>query len=244
MRDRLNGWSETLHRQIGQSGRTPYHVMGRVLQRHAENVRPLSEPLDAPGGWDAEQLSVAEYSVGRAAAAIKKLGIAPVAHPWRGATGDALTPFDADRLREAIAAAAQHIAELSAGFDTLRQFGASADFRLRDVPAVASGLRHLARMPIEGRATLTHPAWRSNRDRISSLHDCGRHWTDRREELGKQISEVAWRMELEPIRRTIAVFWQIHFPCSERRIPSRYRRAEQLLPIISTQDIQRAHATS
>ena len=48
-RDRLDGWSETLHRDIGRSGRTPYHVMGRVLQLHAENVKPLSERLDAPG---------------------------------------------------------------------------------------------------------------------------------------------------------------------------------------------------
>jgi hypothetical protein len=28
VRDQLNGWSETLHRQIGKSGRTPHHVNG------------------------------------------------------------------------------------------------------------------------------------------------------------------------------------------------------------------------
>src|SRR5262249_20651523 len=28
-RDKLNGWSETVHRPIGQTGRTPFEVMGR-----------------------------------------------------------------------------------------------------------------------------------------------------------------------------------------------------------------------
>src|SRR5208283_1916485 len=99
-----------LHRQIGRSGRTPHHVMGQVLQLHADNVKPLTERVDTPGNWDAEQLSVAEYSIDRAAAATKKLGIPPAEHAWRGATGGVLTPFDADRLREAVAAAGKHVA--------------------------------------------------------------------------------------------------------------------------------------
>jgi very-short-patch-repair endonuclease len=221
-RDRLNGWSETLHREIGRSGRTPYHLMGQVLQLSAEDVKPLSEGLAGPGEWDAEQLRVAEYSVDRAAAATQKLGVAPVAHPWRGATGKILTPFDVDRLREAVSAADEHIAALSARLDLVRHvLATSRDHRLRDAAAVVSGLRHLARMPIEGRGTLTHPAWRSGRTRINLLHDHGRHWTDRREELGKQVSDVVWSMELEPIRRTIAVFGQSAF----RLLRGEYRRA-------------------
>jgi very-short-patch-repair endonuclease len=221
-RDRLNGWSETLHREIGRSGRTPYRVMGQVLELHAENVKPLGERLDAPGEWDAEQLKVAEYAVDRAAAATTKLGVAPVTHPWRGATGQVLTPFDADRLREAVSAAGEHVAALSARLDLVRHvLSTSDDSRLRDVAGVASGLRHLARMPIEGRTTLTHPAWRSSRTRINSLHDRGRHWADRREELRKQVSDVVWCMELEPIRRTIAVFGRSAF----RVLRGEYRRA-------------------
>ena len=222
IRDRLNGWSETLHREIGRSGRTPYHVMGQVLQLHAENVKPLSESLDAPGEWDAEQLGAVEHSVDRAAAATKKLGVAPVAHPWRGASGEILTPFDADRLRDTVSAAGEHVAALSARLDLVRHILAtSGDYQLQDVAGVASGLRHLARMPIEGRATLTHPAWRSSRARITSLHDRGRHWTDRREDLGKQVSDVVWSMELEPIQRTIVIFGQSAF----RVLRGEYRRA-------------------
>jgi hypothetical protein len=142
-RDRLNDWSETLHRQIGRSGRTPYHVMGQVLQLHADNIKPLNERLDTPGEWTAEQLRIAEHSVDRAAAATKKLGIAPAAHPGRGATGDLLTPFDASRLREAVEAARRDIAALSASLSTVREIlGAPVGYQLEDIPQVALGLRH------------------------------------------------------------------------------------------------------
>ena len=221
-RDRLNGWSETLHRQIGQSGRTPYHVMGQVLKLHADNIKPLSERLDTPGEWTAEQLRIAEHSVDRAAAATKKLAISPAAHPWRGAIGDLLTPFDADRLREAVEAAGRHIAALSAPLGAVREIlGSTVGYQLEDIPRIASGLRHLARMPSEGRVTLLHPAWRSNRERISSLYDRGCQWSDLRAELGKQVSDVVWRMELQPVRRTIAVFGQ----STLRVLRGEYRRA-------------------
>jgi hypothetical protein len=216
-RDRLNGWSETLHRQIGQSGRTPYDVMWQVLHLHSENVKPLSEPFDAPGNWSAEQLGIAELSVDRASAAVKKLGIAPVAHPWRGATGDVLTPFDADRLGEAVAAAAQHIAALWSG----QVLGWVREYRLLDIPAITTGLRHLAQMPTEGRAVLTHAAWRTSRSRISALYDRGCHWADQRDNLERDVTDVVWRMELEPIRRAIAIFGQSTF----RVLRGEYRRA-------------------
>lgn len=221
-RDRLNSWSEKLHRHIGRSGRTPYHVMGQVLELHAANVKPLSERFDAPGEWDAEHLGVAEYSVDRAAAATIKLGVTPISHAWRGARGEVLTPFDADRLREAVAAAAEHVSALSARFDVVRHvLATSSDYRLADVPAVTSGLRHLAGMPIDGRNTLTHPAWRSSRARINTLHDRGREWIGRREELGSRVSDVVWGINLHPIRRTIAVFGQSTF----RFLRGEYRRA-------------------
>ena len=211
-RDRLNGWSEALHREIGRSGRTPHHVMGQVLKLHGDNVRPLGEKLDAGGEWTAEALGVAEHSVDRAAAAVQKLGIAPNAHPWRGATGGLLTPFDADRLRETLDAAHAHIAAITAYLDRIGEvLSHSVGERLEDIPRLVVGLRHLAEMPTDGRAALVHPAWRSNRERIRSLHDRGRHWSDRSTELGQRVSDVVWEMQLEPLRQTIAVYGNSFF---------------------------------
>jgi len=46
-RDRLNGWSATLHREIHSSGRTPFQVMGKVLKLRTDGVRVLGQRLDA-----------------------------------------------------------------------------------------------------------------------------------------------------------------------------------------------------
>ena len=222
VRDRLNGWSETLHQEIGRSGRTPHQVMGQVLKLHADNVRPFGEKLDAPGEWTAEELRIAEHSVDRAVAAIEKLGIAPTAHPWRGATGDLLTPFDADRLREAVDAAHDHVTAISAFLSQIGEtLGPSLDDRLEDIPRLVVGLRHLAGMPNEGRAALSHTAWQSNRQRIRSLHDRGRHWSDQSAKLGQRVSDVVWGMQLEPLRQTIAVYGNSF----SRVLRGSYRRA-------------------
>lgn len=222
VRDRLNVWSEALHREIGRSGRTPHQVMGQVLNLHADNVRPLAENLDAPGEWTAEELRLAEHSVDRAAAAVQKLGVTPTAHPWRGATGDLLNPFDADRLREALEAAHAQVTAISAFLGQVSEvLGPTVGQRLEDIPRLVVGLRHLAQMPNEGRAALSHPAWRSNRERIKSLHDCGRHWSERSAELGQQVSGVVWEMQLKPLRRTVAVFGNSYF----RVFRGSYRRA-------------------
>jgi hypothetical protein len=147
-------------------------------------------------------LRIAEHAVDRAVAAVQKLGTAPTAHPWRGATGDLLTPFDGHRLREAVDAAYNNVRAISAFLDQIGEIlGPSLADRLEDIPRIAVGLRHLAQMPNEGRAALLHPAWRSNRERIRSLHDRGRHWSDRSAELGQQVSDVVWGMQLEPLRR-------------------------------------------
>ena len=150
-RDRLNGWSEAMRREIGRSGRTPHHAIGQVLKLRGDNVRPLGEKLEAPGGWGAEELRLAEHSVDRAASAVQKLGIAPIAHPWRGATGDLLAPFDADRLREALDAAHSHITTISAFLGQLHEvLGPAVGECFEDIPRLVVGLRHLAQMPNEG----------------------------------------------------------------------------------------------
>jgi very-short-patch-repair endonuclease len=221
-RDQLNAWSERLHREIGRSGRTPYHVMGQVLKLRADNISPLDEKLDTPGEWTAEELRVAEHAVDRAAAAVKRLGTAPTSHPWRGATGDLLTPFDADRLRQSLDAAANSLDAISASLTEIREiFGPSVSNRFEDIPQLVTGLKHLAQLPSEGYRAFLHPAWRSNRGRISSLHDCGRHWSEKRTGLGQQVSDVVWGMELEPIRQSIAVFGNSLF----RVFRGSYRRA-------------------
>lgn len=93
-RDRLNQWSNAIHKPIGLTGRTPFNVIGRQINLRSQGVRLLDRRLDAAADWSATKLSSAEVVVDRAAACIADLRVVPKDHPWFGTNIDAQSPFD------------------------------------------------------------------------------------------------------------------------------------------------------
>ena len=83
-RDSLNGWSQSVHRPIGNTRRTPFHVMGRHLQLCADCVRLPAKRLQKVADWSEQQLVAAEDAVDRAVAALEKFSVPPVQLPWYG----------------------------------------------------------------------------------------------------------------------------------------------------------------
>jgi uncharacterized protein DUF4011/AAA domain-containing protein len=59
-RNKLNQWSGIIHQPIGQSGRTPFDVIGVQLKLRGENVRLLEERLDAVAEWSGEKITLGE----------------------------------------------------------------------------------------------------------------------------------------------------------------------------------------
>jgi AAA domain len=64
-RDKLNKWSSIIHQPIGQSGRTPFDVIGAQLKLRWEQVRLLGERLDAVAEWSGEKIASAEQAIDR-----------------------------------------------------------------------------------------------------------------------------------------------------------------------------------
>jgi very-short-patch-repair endonuclease len=204
-RDRLNEWSEALHRQIRRSGRTPYQVMGAVLKLHADQVRVLGQRLDLVADWDRDRLQEAERSAERAASAVRKLGIVPLRHPWYGALAGRLTPFDTDRLTVAVREARQRLDDLVSVVD---EAGVLLHTE-RDVPCAAlknliAALRLLGRAPGDGRDALAHPAWRLERERIGKLVEHCKVWSSSNLELADRVVASSWTFDLGPVRHAIA----------------------------------------
>jgi len=88
-RDKLNQWSNALHKPIGESGRTGYDVIGRQVKLRTEGVRLLEDRLDDAANWSATKLSSLEVAVDRAAAGVSNLAVVPKDHPWFGTNIDA-----------------------------------------------------------------------------------------------------------------------------------------------------------
>jgi very-short-patch-repair endonuclease len=204
-RDRLNGWSASLHREIRSSGHTPYQVMGALVKLRADGVRVLGQRFDAAGDWNRDQLQAAMVAVAKASAALEKLGVAPANHAWYGTLGNRLTPADAERLKDALGATRKRIDDLIA---IARK--AAAILKTEDhvssaaLPALIKSLNVLADAPKEGRDSLKEVAWRNERARINQIIEYGKLWSSTSSELAEILTDTAWTSEVGPTRDAIA----------------------------------------
>jgi very-short-patch-repair endonuclease len=214
-RDRLNGWSAAIHREIRHSGRTPYQVIGTVLKLRAAGTRTPDQRLDGAADWDRDRLMEAERAVAQAAAAVEWLRCAPRDHPWYGTQSDRLTPFDLDRLREAVAKAREELGALmsAVGSEAAALLDIQEDLSGAVLHDYVSALRLLARAPGRGRAALSHPAWRGERPRIGALVEHGKLYAASRAELADPIAEAAWAADVSSVRRVIAAHGRSWLRC-------------------------------
>jgi hypothetical protein len=83
-RDKLNAWSGTVHREIDNTGRTPFEVMGVVLKLKTSQTNTFAKRLDAILHWDRTTIDEAEKIVQRAALAVARLELPPIDHIWYG----------------------------------------------------------------------------------------------------------------------------------------------------------------
>jgi hypothetical protein len=112
-RDQLNQWSNVIHRPIGQTGRSAFHVIGLQSKLRADGVRLLDNRLDQAADWSAAKLSATEVALSRATEVVRRLLVVPKDHPWQGTNIGSQSPFDLDRLIPKLNAAAEKLAELS-----------------------------------------------------------------------------------------------------------------------------------
>jgi hypothetical protein len=112
-RDKLNRWSSSIHKPIGQSGRSPFDVIGRQVKLRSDGISLLDSRLHDAAEWSADKLSSVEDAVTRATEMIGRLQTTPQSHPWFGTGVDLQSPFDLD-LTAKLNAAGEKLSALSA----------------------------------------------------------------------------------------------------------------------------------
>jgi very-short-patch-repair endonuclease len=220
-RDNLNKWSGIIHQFIGQSGRTPFDVMGAQLKLRGEKARLLEERLDAIAEWSGEKIAFAEQATDRASAAIAQLQVPPYEHPWYETGLDAQSPFDRDRLIERLTRATN---DLNAVSDHLNRvfprIAGRHDPSLIDARNVVRALRHVAAAPV-GRLALNHPAWVSELTKIETAIAHGQRSSRLAHEFANQFRREAWTFDTT----TLLLVLRADGPSFLRRMSARYRRA-------------------
>ncbi len=186
-RDKLNKWSSIIHQPIGQTGRTPFDVIGAQLKLRGEKVRLLEERLDAVAEWSGEKIASAERATDRASVAIAKLQVQPNEHPWYDTGLDLQSPFDRDRLTERLTRAAHDLQALSEHLNRVfSPIAGRGNPSLNDGRNIAKALRHVAAAPV-GRVALNHPAWVSELASIETAIVQGQRLSKLAYEFAKQF---------------------------------------------------------
>ncbi|WP_442754260.1 DUF3320 domain-containing protein [Methylocystis sp. JAN1] len=167
VRDNLNGYTQALHRPVGESGRSPYELIGRQIRISRAGIPLPDQRLDAAADWSASKIAEVDRVLERASTAITKIGQPPVANAWFGTGVGPLSPFDQTRLQGGMQRAVER---LRAFDESTRKILAAVDeqasLTFDAAASLVQSLRHVAAVPAN-RSVLTHPAWTQELDAIS-----------------------------------------------------------------------------
>jgi very-short-patch-repair endonuclease len=218
-----------VHFPIGQSGRTGFEVMGRQLQLRADKVRLLSDRLDHVAEWPAETLLAAEAALERAVTATVKLGSVPSQHAWHGTKLGLQSPFDLERLAnaldEAIEKIGTHSIQLTKIYSSVVGDGSP---RFADAFALVHAFRHLLTAP-EFRSALVSPAWTGELDKLLHAIEQGERFAAAEAEINAIFKPPAWSFDSKTALLSFHQDGQSFFG----RFSHRYRKALRALRDVS-----------
>jgi hypothetical protein len=232
-RDKLNHWSNTLHKPIGQSERTAFEVIGRQVKLRAEGARLLEKRLNDAAEWTGRKLSSLEIAIDRAAACVSSLGVAPKDHLWFGTNISAQSPFDLERLVSLLNAAIDKIEKLES--DSKRVMAAIDG---NDAPSVANALaiiralRHVAAVPKHVRHILSNSAWTNDLDSLSNAIEQGEKWAQSINVVEDHFRPEAWTVDTRSLLLALRADGDSFF----RRMSGRYGKAKAELRAISRKE--------
>jgi very-short-patch-repair endonuclease len=202
-RARLNGHVRLLHTPLGDSGTTPFRILG-VLARLGERGRELGD-LDLAGaeGWSADELRERREVVADLARRVEHMGT-PAGHPWRGVERETVLNIDLARIREMLE-------RLQAALAPVRDEARSLAARLRQSePPTFAHLEllrrmaaHVAAAPALDPSALCHSVWNTGLDGLRGLIEHGRAFAALRAKLAAQVSDTAFETDLSTARAAV-----------------------------------------
>ena len=221
-RDKLNHWSNTLHKPIGESERTGFDVLGRQVKLRSEGVRLLENRLDEAANWNAAKLSSLDVAVDRAAASVSSLGVIPKDHPWFGTNIGAQSPFDLERLVRHLNAAIENIEALEKETTKIIAAVSANDApSIADLIAVIRAFRHVAIVPTRCRSILANPTWARDLAALETAIEQSKEFASSIGEVEEHFKKEAWACDTG----TLLLILRRDGDSLFRRLGSRFRRA-------------------
>jgi very-short-patch-repair endonuclease len=221
-RDKLNGWSNAIHKPIGETGRSAFDAIGLQSKLRADGIRLLDNRLDEAANWSAAKLSAAEATVTRVADTVARLSVIPKNHPWCGTSISFQSPFELGRLLPKLNSAADKLSTLSTAINKVfAHIVESREPCISDAFATVKAFRHVATVPPENRSVLANPAWISDLAALERAIDDGERLTKLVKNIESHFRQEAWTYDTAPLLLTL----RADGPSFLRRFSRRYRQA-------------------
>lgn len=189
-RDQLNDITDALHQPIGNSGETPFSVLGRQVRYIGAGAKPPSLTTDRIvelGRPDEEALAqiLREY-----AALMAQEGGGP--HPFEGTRNLDLQPVELSRLSALAADAASGASGLATALRaSLAATGTDVPVSANTAEQVSDLLDRLTGMPAGGAAVAQAILSASDARRLSDNLDAGRIWREAYDSASAVFTEAA-----------------------------------------------------
>jgi hypothetical protein len=220
-RDKLNGWSNAIHKPIGQTGRSAFDVMGLQIKPRSDGARLLESRLDDAANWTATMLASAEVAVDRAVEGVSQLPSIPKDHPWFGTNIDAQSPFDLDRLNTTLNTTLAKVKDLASQMIQVSELiGGDRAPSVSDALATIKALRHVAAAPEGIRNALIDPAWERDLPLLERAIDEGQRLATSINVAEGHFRDEAWPHDTTKMLVTLRADGASFF----RRFSRRYRQ--------------------
>jgi very-short-patch-repair endonuclease len=114
----LNTHAAELNEPLAPAGFTPFEVLGAICRLHREGIPAPDFDIPEAAAYGKAQLAAFTAELDELAERLRRSGV-PDRHPWRLATGQALSPFAAERLAGITQRASAALREALACLDTI-----------------------------------------------------------------------------------------------------------------------------
>ncbi|TWT86630.1 ATP-dependent RecD-like DNA helicase [Pseudobythopirellula maris] len=236
--DTLNGHVKAISAPIGDSGLSPFNLIGEITRLQAEGVRGRDLHLTGCEHLSGDEIKDLIDRVADLADHARKIGT-PCEHPWRGCELEALLPTDMDRFEIEIKEVAERIDRLiSAGAELAQALGAQPPRNARELSDLAQFAKAVSTIPRAQLCLLDCDAWTNRLAELEETCNRGLRSSVAAERLEPLLDPHSYNADVREAREAIKVYGDRWY----RGFVGRYRAASAKLRAISIGAPPRSHA--
>lgn len=204
LRDRLNMMADVMHRPIGETGLTPFRVIGTLINLQEKGFVAPDFTIPESAAWTRSERDAATAAVQALSRVCEATG-PKLHHPLLGIGNTEILPMDLPRLDKALN---QCLSKLDALRDQLRPLKEGLederDASIATIRETAQVTIHAATLSGSVQASAAAIARTGETDAIRRLVRLGRDYLNRRREIAGVFSETAHVVPVSHLRASLA----------------------------------------